>query len=61
MPMIDIYATAGTFKEKSKLAADTAVLLKKPEEVPDTPMFRENTAAFVHELPGPRLDRILQK
>ena len=51
MPMIDIYATAGTFKDPSKLAADAAATVKNVEAVPDIPMFRKNTAAFVHDLP----------
>ncbi len=52
MPMIDIYATAGTFSDPHKLAADAATTVKTVEAVPDIPMFRKNTAAFVHELPA---------
>ncbi len=51
MPMIDIYATAGTFADPRKLAADAAAAVKAAEKVPDISMFRKNTAAFVHELP----------
>lgn len=51
MPMIDIYAAAGTFADTTKLAADAAALVKSVEQVPDIPMFRKNTAAFVHEMP----------
>jgi phenylpyruvate tautomerase PptA (4-oxalocrotonate tautomerase family) len=51
MPMIDVYAAAGTFGDKHKLAADLARTLMAIERVPDIPMFRKNTAAFVHELP----------
>jgi phenylpyruvate tautomerase PptA (4-oxalocrotonate tautomerase family) len=50
MPMIDIYATAGTFADIHKLAADAAAVVKNVEKVPDIPMFRQNTAAFVHEM-----------
>jgi phenylpyruvate tautomerase PptA (4-oxalocrotonate tautomerase family) len=50
MPMIDIYAKAGTFKDTKKLAIDAAATVKKVEGVPDIPMFRKNTAGFVHEL-----------
>ena len=50
MPMIDIYATAGTFSDPHALAKDAAATVKSIEQVPDTPMFRKNTAAFVHEL-----------
>jgi hypothetical protein len=49
--MIDVYATAGTFTDKHQLAADLAAALMSIEGVPDIPMFRQNTAAFVHELP----------
>jgi phenylpyruvate tautomerase PptA (4-oxalocrotonate tautomerase family) len=50
MPMIDIYATAGTFSDPYALAKDAAATVKSIEQVPDIPMFRKNTAAFVHEL-----------
>jgi phenylpyruvate tautomerase PptA (4-oxalocrotonate tautomerase family) len=53
MPMIDIFATSGTFKDPHQLAIDAATIVKTAEQVPDIPMFRKNTAAFVHELsPG---------
>ena len=52
MPMIDIYAAAGIFKDPHKLAIDAATTVKSVEQVPDIPMFRKNTAAFVHELPA---------
>jgi phenylpyruvate tautomerase PptA (4-oxalocrotonate tautomerase family) len=48
--MIDIYATVGTFSDVHKLAADAAAVVKGVEKVPDIPMFRQNTAAFVHEM-----------
>jgi phenylpyruvate tautomerase PptA (4-oxalocrotonate tautomerase family) len=51
MPMIDIYAAAGTFADIKKLSTDAAALVKSVEQVPDIPMFRKNTAAFVHEMP----------
>jgi phenylpyruvate tautomerase PptA (4-oxalocrotonate tautomerase family) len=51
MPMIDVYATSGTFEQQSQLAADLARTLMIIEGVPDIPMFRQNTAAFIHELP----------
>ncbi len=51
MPMIDVYATAGTFTDKHQLAIDLATAVKEIEKVPDIAMFRKNTAAFVHELP----------
>jgi len=51
MPMIDIYATTGTFSNPHQLAVDAATAVMTIERVPDIPMFRKNTAAFVHELP----------
>jgi phenylpyruvate tautomerase PptA (4-oxalocrotonate tautomerase family) len=50
VPMIDVYTTAGTFREPHRLATDLARTLMTIEGVPDIPMFRQNTAAFVHEL-----------
>jgi phenylpyruvate tautomerase PptA (4-oxalocrotonate tautomerase family) len=52
MPMIDVYAAAGTFGDPHQLAKDLARTLMTIEQVPDIPMFRQNTAAFVHDLPG---------
>jgi len=50
MPMIDVYAAAGTFSDQHALARNLATELMTIEEVPDIPMFRKNTAAFVHEM-----------
>src|ERR1700710_2448330 len=58
MPMIDVYATAGTFADKQQLAIDLASTLKTIEQVPDIPMFRQNTAGFVHELPEGDLSNV---
>jgi phenylpyruvate tautomerase PptA (4-oxalocrotonate tautomerase family) len=52
MPMIDIYATDGTFGDKHALAQDLASAVMRWEQVPDLPLFRNNTAAFIHELPA---------
>lgn len=51
MPMIDVYATDGTFADPASLAQRLAATLMGIEEVPALPMFRDNTAAFVHALP----------
>lgn len=48
--MIDIYASTGTFADPHQLAIDAATTVKTIEEVPNIPMFRKNTAGFVHEL-----------
>jgi phenylpyruvate tautomerase PptA (4-oxalocrotonate tautomerase family) len=52
MPMIDVYATAGTFGDKHRLAQDLAAAVMRWEEVPDLALFRDNTAAFIHDLPA---------
>jgi len=58
MPMIDVYATAGTFADKHQLATDLAAAVMAVEQVPDIPMFRQNTAAFIHELPAGDLSNV---
>src|SRR2546428_6896144 len=58
MPMIDVYAAAGTFADTRALAQQLATTLMKIEQVPDIPMFRKNTAAFVHELPAGALSNV---
>src|ERR1700680_5199481 len=52
MPMIDVYATEGTFKRKHELAQDLARAVMRWEQVPEIPLFFENTAAFIHDLPA---------
>ncbi len=49
MPMIDVYAAPGTFPDPAQLARSLAATLMEVEQVPDLPLFRKNTAAFVHE------------
>jgi phenylpyruvate tautomerase PptA (4-oxalocrotonate tautomerase family) len=51
MPMIDVYATGGAFTDKHQLAQDLASAVMRWEQVPDIPLFRDNTTAFIHELP----------
>jgi phenylpyruvate tautomerase PptA (4-oxalocrotonate tautomerase family) len=58
MPMIDVYATAGTFADTHQLAADLAAAVMAIEQVPDIPMFRQNTAAFIHDLPAGALSNV---
>jgi phenylpyruvate tautomerase PptA (4-oxalocrotonate tautomerase family) len=58
MPMIDVYATSGTFKDPKALAQDLAETLMKIEQVPNIPMFRKNTAGFVHNLPDGTLSNV---
>jgi phenylpyruvate tautomerase PptA (4-oxalocrotonate tautomerase family) len=56
--MIDVYATAGTFTDQHQLAIDLATAVMTIEQVPDIPMFRQNTAAFIHDLPAGALSNV---
>lgn len=58
MPMIDVYAATATFADPHQLAHDLAATLMAVEGVPDIPMFRTNTAAFVHELPAEAISNV---
>src|SRR4029453_10641455 len=58
MPMIDVYAPQGTFTDSHQLAPDLAQALMTIEGVPPIPMFRENTAAFIHELPENEISNV---
>jgi phenylpyruvate tautomerase PptA (4-oxalocrotonate tautomerase family) len=51
MPMIDVYANEGTFDEMHSLATDLANAVMRWEKVPPISLFKDNTAAFIHELP----------
>jgi phenylpyruvate tautomerase PptA (4-oxalocrotonate tautomerase family) len=50
MPMIDVTAVAGTFRDKPELIKNLTAALMRWEQVPSIPWFVENTAAFVHDL-----------
>jgi phenylpyruvate tautomerase PptA (4-oxalocrotonate tautomerase family) len=56
--MIDVYAAEGTFHDKHTLAKDLAAAVMRWERVPDIPLFRKNTAAFVHDLPADSLANV---
>ena len=58
MPMIDVYAVRGTFADPHRLASSLARTLMTIEQVPDIPMFRQNTAAFVHDLPDDAISNV---
>ena len=58
MPMIDVYAADGTFADKHRLAMDLAAAVMKWEKVPDLALFRNNTAAFIHEMPSDSLANV---
>ena len=58
MPMIDVYAATGIVPDTAQLAKDLAAAVMAVEGVPNIPMFRKNTAAFVHELPATALANV---
>ncbi len=58
MPMIDVYAVEGTFAEKHALAKDLAAAVMRWEQVPNLSLFRNNTAAFIHDLPADSLSNV---
>ena len=58
MPMIDVYAATGTFKAKHELAENLAAAVMRWEQVPAISLFKNNTAAFVHELPDDSLSNV---
>ena len=59
MPMIDVYATTGTFADKHALAQDLAAAVMRWEQVPDLALFRNNTAAFIHDLPADSIANVV--
>jgi phenylpyruvate tautomerase PptA (4-oxalocrotonate tautomerase family) len=50
MPMIDVYAAAGTFADSHTLARELAAAVMRWEQVPELPLFANNTAAFIHDM-----------
>jgi phenylpyruvate tautomerase PptA (4-oxalocrotonate tautomerase family) len=58
MPMIDVYATGGTFKDHHGLAQRLAAAVMRWEAVPEISLFQRNTAAFIHELPAGSLANV---
>jgi phenylpyruvate tautomerase PptA (4-oxalocrotonate tautomerase family) len=59
MPMIDVYAAAGTFSDSHTLARDLAAAVMRWEQVPDLPLFANNTAAFIHELDAAAISNVV--
>jgi len=51
MPMIDVFALAGTFDDKRALTKNLTAALMRWEKVPSISLFLDNTAAFIHDLP----------
>jgi phenylpyruvate tautomerase PptA (4-oxalocrotonate tautomerase family) len=58
MPMIDVYAAEGTFPDRHELARDLATAVMRWEQVPDLPLFANNTAAFIHELDAAAISNV---
>jgi phenylpyruvate tautomerase PptA (4-oxalocrotonate tautomerase family) len=58
MPMIDIYATKGTFPDGNTLTKAAAAIVMDVEQVPNIPMFRKNTAGFLHDLPAGAISNV---
>jgi phenylpyruvate tautomerase PptA (4-oxalocrotonate tautomerase family) len=56
--MIDVYAVEGTFGEKRALAKSLAAAVMRWEQVPQIPLFRNNTAAFIHDLPSDSVSNV---
>jgi phenylpyruvate tautomerase PptA (4-oxalocrotonate tautomerase family) len=57
--MIDVYAKEGTFRDRKALAKDLAAAVMRWEKVPDLSLFKNNTAAFIHELPADSLSNVV--
>jgi phenylpyruvate tautomerase PptA (4-oxalocrotonate tautomerase family) len=58
MPMIDVYAAAGTFQNRHELAKDLAAAVMRWEQVPPLALFEKNTAAFIHDLPEDSISNV---
>jgi phenylpyruvate tautomerase PptA (4-oxalocrotonate tautomerase family) len=58
MPMIDVYAAAGTFSDSHTLAQDLAAAVMRWEQVPDLPLFTNNTAAFIHDMDAAAISNV---
>ena len=58
MPMIDVYAKEGTFRDRHELAKNLAAAVMRWEKVPEISLFKDNTAAFIHEMPGDALSNV---
>jgi phenylpyruvate tautomerase PptA (4-oxalocrotonate tautomerase family) len=58
MPMIDVYAAAGTFPDRHTLAQNLAAAVMRWEQVPELPLFANNTAAFIHDLDATAISNV---
>jgi len=58
MPIVDVYAAGGTFPDPHTLARDLAAAVMRWEQVPDLPVFANNTAAFIHDLDAAAISNV---
>jgi phenylpyruvate tautomerase PptA (4-oxalocrotonate tautomerase family) len=58
MPMIDVYAAAGTFPDPHTLAQNLAAAVMRWEQVPELPLFANNTAAFIHHMDAAAISNV---
>src|SRR5258708_19115564 len=58
MPMIDVYAAKGTFSDSHMLARNLAAAVMRWEQVPELPLFANNTAAFIHDLDAATISNV---
>jgi phenylpyruvate tautomerase PptA (4-oxalocrotonate tautomerase family) len=58
MPMIDVYAVQGTFADRKALAHDLAAAVMRWEAVPEIALFKDNTAAFIHDMPADAISNV---
>ena len=58
MPMIDVYAIEGTFADRKTLAQNLAAAVMRWEAVPPISLFKDNTAAFIHDLAPDALSNV---
>jgi phenylpyruvate tautomerase PptA (4-oxalocrotonate tautomerase family) len=58
MPMIDVYAAQGLFTNKHDLAQQLAAAVMRWEQVPPIALFKNNTAAFIHDMAPDSLSNV---
>ena len=56
--MIDVYAANGTFPDPHALAQNLAAAVMRWEQVPDLPLFANNTAAFIHDMDAAAISNV---
>ena len=56
--MIDVYAKEGTFRDRKALAKNLAAAVMRWEKVPEISLFKDNTAAFIHDLSADAISNV---